>query len=67
MKPKYLTAIFFMADGKAFKYHNVKNNNEKRTKFENFARSRGGVTLNYYDEKTGQFQRPQIRLIKKTP
>ena len=65
-KPKYYTAIFFDATGKAWKYHNVKNTLEKMRKFEDFARSRGGVKLNYYDSKTGQFVRPQINLLKKS-
>jgi len=63
MKPKYLTAIFFKENGQPFKFHNIKNSIEKRTKFENFARSMGGKWVNYYCKDTKQFIPPQITLF----
>lgn len=61
---KYFTAIFFLANKTAYKYHNIKNEPLKLKKFEDFARAKGGITLNYYDSKTGRFIPPQVRLVK---
>lgn len=52
---QYMNAIFFDANGKPYKYHNIKNTDDKIKKFEEFARKKRGLYINYYDSKSRAF------------
>jgi len=52
---KYFTAIFFDADGNAYKYRNIRNTEHSLRKFIQFARNKNAVEINFYDKKTREF------------
>jgi len=56
MPAKLMTAIFFDAAGKAYKYHNIPDTIPGRAKFSVFAKKKGGVYINWYDKKTRAFE-----------
>jgi hypothetical protein len=51
----YLHAIAVKEDGTFVKYHRIKNTEQKRQKFEMFARSRNFIAINYYHVHNKEF------------
>lgn len=56
---KYLTAIFFDAAGKSYKYRNIPNTEKGRGGFERFAKEKKAEYINYYHKESKQFSHQQ--------
>ncbi len=56
MSANYLNAICFDSAGKAYKFHNIKNTQFRRKKFEQFAKQKYAVIyVNWYCRNTRKF------------